>query len=885
MKRISVYIACLSLFIFAGCNNKTSQKCVPAARDPKLAAIDSMAGKLNWPEDLEIEGFAGPELTPSPACLAVAPSGEVYVGVDMIGSLGKKPGEGMIVRLVDCNGDGVVDRDTVFAKVNNPRGLLPIGDKLYVLHTKFEDSIAVQEDLVVFEDKDGDGVADGEPKPVVLHMSNPTYLAKRGTDHATNGIRMGIDGWIYIAAGDYGFHDAIGTDGTKLTMLGGGIVRVRPDGSEMEIYTHGTRNIYDVAIDPFMNIYTRDNTNDGGGWNIRFSHQIQSGEYGYPMLFKHFTEEIIPALVDLGGGSGTGSFFMSEPSWPEKYNHVPMMGDWGRSMLYIHRLTPSGASFTQKQEKFIAMPQITDVDVDGSGRMYLSAWAGAGYSGDSTKGFVVRVVPDGWQYKPFPDIKSVSTEELEDLLASESAVGRLAAQRELLSRSDEEAAEAGWAVATNKDLTLAARVAGIFTYAQAAKEGAVENLIKLTGEEKVKEFALRALADRKPFLGDVPTEPFIQALKDTSDRVKVAAIVGLARLGRKEAAPALLQIDVPSSFTPVPKGEIGPHATPNSAIIPAHLAAHALANIHAVEACVDAIGTENSELALWAMRYMHDPQVVDGLIKAYKNTDDQELQRDIIFTLARIYHEEAPYDGSWWWGTRPDTHGPYYKGITWEASGEIKDFLLNEWEKQAPFDKAFFADLNGKYRLGINRFGGGEDEQLTIKKEHKVDLEKIKNKKGQVGKASIEDVLIAIKKIKGDPSLGKKLFTQQGCIACHSIKKGEKLKGPFMGQIGSIMNKEQIAESILKPNASISQGFATVQIKTKGGKTYVGFVTAQSSERVILRDITGSVFVVKSKDIAERKELETSMMPTGLANSLSYKEFASLVTFLSQQKE
>ncbi len=28
-----------------------------------------------------------------------------------------------------------------------------------------------------------------------------------------------------------------------------------------------------------------------------------------------------------------------------------------------------------------------------------------------------------------------------------------------------------------------------------------------------------------------------------------------------------------------------------------------------------------------------------------------------------------------------------------------------------------------------------------------------------------------------------------------------------MGQIGSIMNREQIAESILKPNASISQGF------------------------------------------------------------------------------
>ena len=117
---------------------------------------------------------------------------------------------------------------------------------------------------------------------------------------------MGIDGWIYIAVGDFGFVDAEGADGTKLTQLGGGILRVRPDGSEMEVYTHGLRNIYDVAIDPFMNIYTRGNTNDGGGWNVRFIHQVQSGEYGYPVLFKNFTDEIIPALADLGGGSGTG---------------------------------------------------------------------------------------------------------------------------------------------------------------------------------------------------------------------------------------------------------------------------------------------------------------------------------------------------------------------------------------------------------------------------------------------------------------------------------------------------------------------------------------------------------------------------------------------------
>ena len=106
-----------------------------------------------------------------------------------------------------------------------------------------------------------------------------------------------------------------------------------------------------------------------------------------------------------------------------------------------------------------------------------------------------------------------------------------------------------------------------------------------------------------------------------------------------------------------------------------------------------------------------------------------------------------------------------------------------------------------------------------------------------------------------------------------------------MGQIGSIMTREQIAESILKPNASISQGFATVQITTKDNKNYVGFVSQESAEQLVIRNIAGQVFTVKAENIATRKELETSMMPAGLANALSYEEFASLVTFLSQQKK
>jgi hypothetical protein len=228
---------------------------------------------------------------------------------------------------------------------------------------------------------------------------------------------------------------------------------------------------------------------------------------------------------------------MDEPGWPEKYNHVPMMADWGKSALYIHRVTADGPSFTQKEEDFIKLAQITDVDVDGSGRLYLSAWDGAGYSGSPSKGFVVRAVPKEWMYKAFPDLKKASVKQLAALLKSNSAVARLNAQQHLLTRAVKDAAKAAWRVANDIELPLYARVAGIYTYAQAARENGIENLLKLTTDNDVKEWALRALADRKENVQNVPVDAFIAALGDASPRVQAAAIIGLGRLDRKEAIP------------------------------------------------------------------------------------------------------------------------------------------------------------------------------------------------------------------------------------------------------------------------------------------------------------------------------------------------------------
>src|SRR5699024_3099513 len=194
-----IVFAVLAVIFLQNCQRETPPPCTPKqAADSSIVTLsNSLSAQMNWPEDLNITAFSGPEVTPSPAVLTVKSTGEVFVGVDMQGSLGKDPGKGSIQRLVDCNQDGTMDTHTEFTKVNNPRGIIAMGDKVFVLHTTFseENRKATGMDLVVLEHKDQDGVADGPAQPLIEDISKPPYLRSRGTDHATNGIRMGIDGW------------------------------------------------------------------------------------------------------------------------------------------------------------------------------------------------------------------------------------------------------------------------------------------------------------------------------------------------------------------------------------------------------------------------------------------------------------------------------------------------------------------------------------------------------------------------------------------------------------------------------------------------------------------------------------------------------------------
>lgn len=255
--------------------------------------------------------FAGPPYAMYPTCITATNEGALFVCQDPNLSLSVERNKGRVLKLVDADGDGHAERYSIFVdSIDSPRGVAWDGNALYVMHPPM---------LTKYVDDNGDGVAD-RSEDLVEGLGFD--LDFRGADHGTNQIAMGIDGWIYIAVGDYGYKKAIGRDGTQIEHHGGSVVRVRPDGTGLEVYAVGTRNIYDVALDPFMHVFSRDNTNDGDGWNTRLHYLAQNANMGYPMLYKNFEDEHFPSLHDYGAGSGTGDLWVQDPGLPAGFNNT-----------------------------------------------------------------------------------------------------------------------------------------------------------------------------------------------------------------------------------------------------------------------------------------------------------------------------------------------------------------------------------------------------------------------------------------------------------------------------------------------------------------------------------------------------------------------------------
>lgn len=823
--------------------------------------------------------FAAPPDVSYPVAIACEPTGAIYVAVDEQGSLGRTPGGGRILRCVDHNGDGKVDEVTLFAQVEHPRGVAYRDGRVWVMHPPM---------LSMFQDLDGDGVADSEE--VLVTGLTTEQITNRGGDHTTNCVRMGIDGWLYIGIGDYGIQEARGKDGSTVVMRGGGVVRVRPDGTELEVFCTGLRNPFDLAIDPLLNVYTRDNTNDGAGWDTRISDLRQSARYGYTQLFANFTDETMPAMGTFGNGGGTGALYIQNPRWPSPLHDALLTGDWGRSEVYRHELTVNGPTFDVQQEVFLQIPRATGMDVDASGHLYVASWRGGEasvYAGPNV-GFIARVTPRNLETEPFPDLKALSPAELVEHLVGPNSVVRLHAQGEVLARGrDAEMSEHLLAVVADPTRTLEGHVAALFTLKQLDGQDSHVPLLQLANAGEIREFVLRALTDRRSEFGGLSDDPFVDALSDTSPRVRAQAAISLGRLGQVTAAPCLLPLTIRDSHSEIPTTRPIQDQPDPGRVIP-HLAVQALIALEAIQPCLDALDGPHAEGALWALRYLHRPETVDGLIRHLRTAHSPELRRAILTTLIRLHYREADYDGSWW-GIRPDSTGPYYDRVEWEMTGRIAEILGVAIQDSDPETADYLQRQLSRHGVTLPGMSaksdqGNEEDGLVVvlpevDPNHPDQIGNL-----QVGNMGYEVVLRRTLATAGDAQRGEALFQSQSCVACHTTADGQTPKGPHLLEIGRRSPPEELVESIVRPSAKLAQGYETYRFIMSDGRILEGFIVSERADRTVIREADGRQRELMKEDIEERLPHAQSAMPEGLVANLTPEQLADLVAYLQSLK-
>jgi len=610
------------------------------------------------PPDWKVEVVAKyPDLKfPSVHCFA--PDGRLFIGedpMDMDGPVNKP-----IDRILCIHPDGKI---TVFAEgLYAVFGIQYLDGKVYVHHTpRFS----------VFTDDNGVG----KDRVDLIECTNPRPVPGFN-DHIPSNCRIAMDGYLYISTGDKGIYGAVGKDGKTAEIFGGGLARMRPDGTDLEVYSTGTRNHLDVAVTSEDELFTYDNTDDGHGWWTRVTHMVDGGFYGYPWDYKPRRPYTLWMMGDYGGGSGCASIAYNEDALPQKYRGNLFLSDWARKEVLRLEIVRDGATWkTVSTEKFLVgagsefRPLGLAVSPDGMS-IYVCDWNFGGWTAKGKQtGRLIKATYTGGASLAAPKPAwfipaatampfEATNDDLVKGLSHPSRDVRLTAQRRLADRKAAKELEAVLASGTAPAKWHAIWALDAFQPSSPSIVAALKD-----ADASVRRQAARQLGTRKTKDSAVTLVPL---LRDADASVRFQAATALGRCGDPCAVDHL-----------------------QAALTEKDLFAR-----YAVFTAINRIG--RAKPFLWPLLIKGlestDPAIREGTLFAIRETYDEQLVKalaamtrtpETIAALAEMHRHPAPWKGDWR-GTQPVARPRPPKVVEYAGTKLVLETLRTALRDTAP---------------------------------------------------------------------------------------------------------------------------------------------------------------------------------------------------------
>ncbi len=458
------------------------------------------------------------------------------------------------VRLLqDTDGDGTLDRSTVFATGfcdladGVAAGVLPVGDDVFFTNIP---------KLWRLCDTDGDGIADERH---VVHDGYGVHTSLIG--HDLHGLLVGPDRRLYFSIGDRGFHVQQG-ERTLAYPHEGAVLRCELDGSDLEVVHHGLRNPQELAFDQWGDLFTGDNNSDGGdrarlvqvvagadsGWRIGYQWLSDRGAWNREEMWqpRHPGQPawILPPIANFADGP-SGLAYDPGTGLPEHYRDCFFLCDFrgGSSYSGVHalRLARAGAGFELADSEHVIWGVLaTDVDFAPDGSLYVLDWV-HGWT-KTGKGRIYRLRTEAMA-------NDASLRDIADLLASDLRQRDRVQLRALLSHADRRVRQQAQFALIDlgaRDLLLdaalstgsrLARLHGIWGLGVLGRRDptALDGVPALLSDDDgdVRAMAARVLGDAR-----IPTAvpALARLLTDVDPRAQREAALALARLGPAAAA-------------------------------------------------------------------------------------------------------------------------------------------------------------------------------------------------------------------------------------------------------------------------------------------------------------------------------------------------------------
>ena len=817
----------------------------PLAPAEALKAFEAAPG-------LRVELVAAEPLVASPCAIAFDSKGRLFVAENRGYPIGPKEGEkpaGVIALLEDTDGDGRMDKRTVFAdSLTFPNGVLPWNGGLIV---------TCAPDVLFLKDNDGDGVAD--ERRVLL-----TGFATTGsTQLRVNAPTIGPDGLIYLAAGLSGGTVTCPSHPERPALKMTSDIRFHPQSLEVELVDGKSQ--YGMSFDIFgnrficMNRVPVQHVVFDSKWlkrnpRLAFSETVQdcnernafngiNGGHDGVRLFP-----ISSNITTADGHAGSFSAACGVKVWQGKSLLTPECSgavfscDPTGNLIHADRLTPKGATFmatpAYEGREFLASRD------DWFRPVYLAKGPeGALYVADMYRKVIehpdylaeeVRKHTDFESGKTLGRIWRVRAEKVPNPQLQKALINPRVNFRQIIEQGVDASPEATKAlvmavIRESEDKWMRnAVLSGIggreVSFLQAL-------LIELPREAKVG----AGLAEVFGYLGGSLTKPADLGIASAApENVRLALLNGyLSSAGRKATGlPASFQTLLESSPSV---------ATDTSKSI------------------------EERSVAVKLMARLPWERSGGPLLKL-------ALDESV-----------------------PDLAAAALKAVVAYPKDEVSASLLTGWSRYTPARrdavlgsllgvpfhvKGVLAAVEAK-RLPASAFTGVRRRQVLAAKDPAV---KALAERLLIVSARPEALAEATKALALTPvpANGRGVFNAV-CATCHRLDREGHAVGPDLFDIRR-QTKENALFHIVNPDAEIAPAFTAYLAEAKDGRVISGILVGDTPNSITLRGPLGVEATLLRTELAKLESLPGSLMPAALEAGLTKQQLADLLAYLKGEK-